>query len=216
MFRSVIKRSYSTNTNTIQNVMETCLKQVPNHGFEHGLTVGLRECGYSDASHAALTSYDLVNYHLKKQRKSLKDVEIEEEAKNEFQKLDQLLIHRLKQNESIQSQLSEALAIMTKPTNLSSSLQELHKLSDELWWLSGDRTSDFSWYTKRASLSSLYAASEMFMVQDKSSGYRETIEFAKHRLHGIEKMGYASSSSMEWVKFNTIASFNVLKSLTRM
>ena len=52
----------------------------------------------------------------------------------------------------------KALAIMSLPQNITSSMEELAKLADEMWFLSGDRSVDFSWYTKRATLSAVYAS----------------------------------------------------------
>jgi ubiquinone biosynthesis protein COQ9 len=36
---------------------------------------------------------------------------------------------------------------------------ELARLVDEMWFLAGDKSVDFSWYTKRATLSAVYASS---------------------------------------------------------
>jgi ubiquinone biosynthesis protein COQ9 len=50
---------------------------------------------------------------------------------------------------------------MALPENVPLSLRELAKLSDEMWFLTGDRSVDFSWYTKRGSLSAVYASTGM-------------------------------------------------------
>jgi ubiquinone biosynthesis protein COQ9 len=68
----------------------------------------------------------------------------------------------------------KALAIMSLPQNVGSALTELHKLSDEIWYLAGDRSVDFSWYTKRATLSTVYASTELFMTTDKSENFKDT------------------------------------------
>lgn len=47
---------------------------------------------------------------------------------------------------------------MALPENVGSSLRELARLADEMWFLAGDRSVDFSWYTKRATLSTVYAS----------------------------------------------------------
>ena len=47
---------------------------------------------------------------------------------------------------------------MALPENIPDSLRELAKLSDEMWFLAGDRSVDFSWYTKRGTLSAVYAS----------------------------------------------------------
>lgn len=50
---------------------------------------------------------------------------------------------------------------MGLPSNISSSVKELAELSDEIWYLSGDKSSDFDWYTRRASLSAVYSTTGM-------------------------------------------------------
>lgn len=214
-----MSRSYSSEESelsTRERILRTGLEKVPSEGFENALMLGIREAGYSDITHNLFPggAFDLVKYHLETTRNDLQNVELSNEA-DQYKRLLLLLQHRLKANSAIQPRLSEAISIMTLPQNVPTSLSELHELSDELWYLSNDRTSDFSWYTKRAALSSVYVASELFMAQDQSTEYRDTLDFAAKRLQEIEATGYASDSTLEWLKFNTIASFNVLKSLTR-
>ena len=48
--------------------------------------------------------------------------------------------------------------MMSLPQNMGSSVAELARLVDEMWYLTGDRSVDFSWYTKRAVLSTVYAS----------------------------------------------------------
>ena len=200
------RRCYSTTRST---VLDLALRKVPELGFENALTAGVREAGYTDTTTAMFFNgvYDLVHHHLQKERNAL----ISYKDKN----LGQLVISRLKGNVAIEPRLTEALAIMTTPSNITSSLKELHKLSDEILYLSNDRSHDFDWYTKRAGLSSLYVSSELFMLQDRSIDYRDTWEFVENRLHEVQNANYAVSSVSEWLKFNTIAGYNVLRSLTR-
>ena len=47
---------------------------------------------------------------------------------------------------------------MSLPQNIASSIAELARLADEMWFLAGDKSVDFSWYTKRATLSAIYAS----------------------------------------------------------
>ena len=47
---------------------------------------------------------------------------------------------------------------MSLPENVAGSMAELARLADEIWFLAGDRSVDISWYTKRATLSAVYAS----------------------------------------------------------
>jgi len=50
---------------------------------------------------------------------------------------------------------------MSLARNIPTSISELAKLSDEIWYLAGDTSVDTAWYTKRASLSAVYASTGM-------------------------------------------------------
>lgn len=52
----------------------------------------------------------------------------------------------------------QALSIMSLGENVPTSLSELVKLSDEMWFLAGCDNYDMNWYTKRAMLSGIYAS----------------------------------------------------------
>ena len=47
---------------------------------------------------------------------------------------------------------------MALPENVTGSMAELARLADEMCFLAGDRSMDFSWYTKCATLSAVYAS----------------------------------------------------------
>jgi ubiquinone biosynthesis protein COQ9 len=108
--------------------------------------------------------------------------------------------------------LNQALALMALPSNLPTSLHELASLSDEIWFLAGDTSVDTNWYTKRASLSAVYAAADLFMTTDSSEGFTETRDFLERRFEDISKAGTAINDLGQWLGFTTRASINVLRS----
>lgn len=101
---------------------------------------------------------------------------------------------------------------MAQPSYVPSSLQELAKLTDEIWFLAGDTSVDPSWYSKRASLSMIYAASELFMTNDKSPGFRDTRLFLQRRLKEAQDISGVLGSVGGWVSFTASAGVNVLRS----
>lgn len=125
----------------------------------------------------------------------------------------ELLFKRLLLNEPVAHHLAEAQAILTQPGNVPMSLSELHKLSDDIWYYAGDRSHSFDWYSKRLTLSSLYVAAELVMSQDRSSNYRDTLEFVQRRLSELENAKYAVDSVTEWSSFFARSSYNVFQSL---
>lgn len=101
---------------------------------------------------------------------------------------------------------------MAQPTYLAPSLHELAALADEIWFLAGDAAVDTSWYTKRASLSAMYAAAEVFQTQDTSAGYAETEQFLDGRLRDLQGLGGFAGKLGEWVAYTGHSTVNVLRS----
>lgn len=101
---------------------------------------------------------------------------------------------------------------MAQPSYVPESLKELAKLSDEIWFLVGDKSVDPSWYTKRASLSAVYASAELFMTTDKSEGFAETSKFLRRRLEEVQDVGGSFRAVGQWVGFTASAGLNVLRS----
>ena len=101
---------------------------------------------------------------------------------------------------------------MTMSSNISVSLSELAYLADEIIFLSGDTLVDSSWYTKRASLSSIYASTDLFMTTDQSADFVDTREFMKRRFADSQRLGTALDSLRQWVGFTAGTSINVLRS----
>jgi len=115
-------------------------------------------------------------------------------------------------NKEIIHRWQEALALMAQPSNIPTSISELSSLSDEIWFLSGDTSVDTAWYTKRASLSTIYAATDLFMTTDKSQDFSDTREFIERRFSDVLKAGSAIGNVGQWVDFTARASINVLRS----
>ncbi|OAA54496.1 ubiquinone biosynthesis protein COQ9 [Niveomyces insectorum RCEF 264] len=90
--------------------------------------------------------------------------------------------------------------------------QELARLADEIWAQAGDTAVDPTWYTKRAALGSIYAASELFMTTDRSPGFADTRAFLHRRCGEAQALGGRVRAVGEWVGFTASAGLNVLRS----
>jgi ubiquinone biosynthesis protein COQ9 len=101
---------------------------------------------------------------------------------------------------------------MAQPSFVPASLRELALLSDEIWFLAGDTAVGPSWYSKRATLSTLYASSELFMTNDRSAGFKETKDFLGRRFGEVKEVGTILGSVGQWVGFTANAGINVLRS----
>jgi ubiquinone biosynthesis protein COQ9 len=200
-----------------EKILSAALKRVPEHGFtDQALSLGAKDVGYLDVSIQLFPrrAFDLINYHLVTQRLALKDrVQFPEDGKlGVGRKIKSLAMTRLRGNKEIINQWQGALGQMSLLGNIPASLKELSALSDEMWYLAGDTSVDFSWYTKRASLATVYASSELFMTTDKSKDFIATEEFLDRRLAEVQKVGGAIGGIGQFTSFWATNSVNLARS----
>ncbi|KAF2835123.1 ubiquinone biosynthesis protein COQ9 [Patellaria atrata CBS 101060] len=204
-------------------ILSAALSHVPSHGFSPAaLTLGARDAGYIDPSTNVLPRgvFEIVLWHLVSQRLGLGARVQFPEAKEgkggmgTGHKVRVLVMERLRGNveAGVVGRWQEALAIMAHPTYVPASLRELAHLADEIWYLAGDTSVDTSWYTKRASLSTIYSATELFMTQDQSTDFKDTERFLDARLEDLRVVGGAVGNLGEWLEFTGHSIINVLRS----
>ncbi|RFU32509.1 hypothetical protein B7463_g3815, partial [Scytalidium lignicola] len=209
-------------TPTETTILSSALPYVPSHGFTlTSLSLGAKDAGYIDASTNLfpMGAFSLVHYHLVTQRLALAQHRDLLETANPDQrqlgisaKVRALAWQRLMGNKEVIHRWQEALALMAQLSNVPTATKELASLADEIWFLAGDTSVDTSWYTKRASLSAIYAATELHMTTDKSPGFKDTSDFLDRRLEDAKAVGQAVGGLGKWVGFTTHAGINVLRS----
>ena len=62
---------------------------------------------------------------------------------------------------------------------------------DAIWHAAGDRSADFSWYTKRAILAAVYGATLLYWLRDSGDDDAATLGFLDRRLAGVGRIGSA-------------------------
>lgn len=97
---------------------------------------------------------------------------------------------------------------MVLPQNSHSTFVQLGELVDEIWYLAGDRSLDFNWYSKRGLLAGVYTSTEMFMALDSSPDFQNTFKFLDRRLADVGVVGktVGEASAMLDYGFKTISS----------
>lgn len=198
-------------------ILSSALKRVPEYGFSpKALTLGAQDAGFLEVSVQLFPRgvYDLINYHLVTQRLALKNnVQFNSETKLGLgRKVKIITMERLKANKDIIHRWQEALGYMSLLGNIPASLKELNALSDEIWYLAGDTSVDFSWYTKRATLAGVYASSEMFMTTDQSPDFVATSEFLDRRLQDVQKVGGTIGGIGQYASFMAGSSIGLARS----
>jgi len=84
-----------------------------------------------------------------------------------------------------------ALAVLALPRNAAVAARCTARTVDTIWFAAGDRSTDFSWYTKRATLASVYGAVLLYWLRDQSEDGAATLAFLDRRLAGVARFGAA-------------------------
>lgn len=199
-------------------ILEKAMDYVPEHGFQHkAILESSRTFGYSDAIQSLFHNgtFDLIKFYLIRERLRLKDYITTEEftsLPSEKEKLKFLVKKRLMANAPYAQHITQLQTYLVLPPNIGEASQELHNLSDDMRFYSGDKANDFAWYSKRLSLSSSYVALELFMAQDKSPNFVKTMELADKRLSGVEDLGQVYNDVEEFLFYTVNSGINLLKS----
>ena len=84
-----------------------------------------------------------------------------------------------------------ALSVLALPQHAPLGLRLLYETVDAIWYAAGDRATDFSFYTKRATLAAVYAATLLYWLDDGSPDFADTRAFLDRRLDGVALIGKA-------------------------
>ena len=100
-------------------------------------------------------------------------------------KIKTILELKFDSNEYLKKALPEMLKFLLRPGNLLMSIKMLHENSDFIWNLAGDKSNDFSYYSKRGLLSMVYLATLIYWLNDKSTKGIGTKNFISKSVDGI-------------------------------
>jgi len=80
------------------------------------------------------------------------------------------------------------LSVLALPQNALLGLRLLYDTVDAVWYGVGDASTDFSFYTKRATLAGIYASAVLFWLDDRSPGFADTHAFIERRLADLHRL----------------------------
>jgi ubiquinone biosynthesis protein COQ9 len=98
--------------------------------------------------------------------------------------------------------LRRAMAIMAMPQNLVRSAKIGWRSADRMWRLAGDTASDFNHYTKRMTLSAVYASTLSVFVNDDSDNFADARALPDRRIDNVmqfEKVKFQAKQRQEYV-----------------
>ena len=123
------------------------------------------------------------------------DLEVKEnynliEAKPERvpEKIKKIIMIRLNLCQKYKEAVRSSISLTAIPVNTKISLNILYRTCNSIWRIAGDKSTDFSFYTRRISLAAVYTSTLLFWLNDKSNNNVETEFFLDRRLKDISKI----------------------------
>ena len=134
------------------------------------------------------------------------------------EKIKSLILNRISASLDFKDGIVSSLGFMSLPQNSKSSLKMLYNTCDRIWRVSGDQSTDFSFYTKRLILSGVYSSTLMYWIQDDTGDLKNTEDFLNRRLEDVSKIGKAKqfSSKLKGLNFDKKSfPFKIFSSMTQ-
>lgn len=104
------------------------------------------------------------------------------------QRIRALVLLRLRQQAPHREAVRRALALMALPWNAPTATRATARTVDAMWLAAGDSSADLSFYTRRATLAGVYAATLAYWLQDPDPEMAATEAFLDRRLAGVARL----------------------------
>ncbi len=102
-------------------------------------------------------------------------------------KINSQIIFRLKSANKYKEAVRISLGMMALPKNSKIALNMLYKTCDIIWRDCGDKSTDFSFYTKRLILSGVYSSTLSYWLNE--SDFSQVEDFLQRRLDDVSNIG---------------------------
>ena len=124
-------------------------------------------------------------------------------------KIKKIIMIRLNLCQKYKEAVRSSISLTAIPVNAKISLNILYRTCNSMWRIVGDKSTDFSFYTRRISLAAVYTSTLLFWLNDKSNNNVETEFFLERRLKDISKISSLKKPLSDVKKFTN--DFNSLK-----
>jgi ubiquinone biosynthesis protein COQ9 len=105
---------------------------------------------------------------------------------------------RLERHAGEREAVRRALAVLSLPFNAGLALKLLYKTVDAMWYAAGDTSTDFNFYTKRATLAGVYSSTLLYWLNDRSAGGEATWAFLDRRIDDVMKIEKLKGQIRSW------------------
>jgi ubiquinone biosynthesis protein COQ9 len=109
-----------------------------------------------------------------------------------------IIMQRLTMNRPHKEAIRRAVSVLALPNHARTAAAITTRTVDAIWHAAGDRSADFSWYTKRAILTAVYSATLLFWLRDTSDDDADTRAFLARRMQGVGRLLRARGRAGAW------------------
>ena len=183
---------------TIQHqLIEAVLSHIPFDGWsETSLKMAAADCGLNEAELAALFPAGIADAIAAYGAYADKMMAAEFEGRHHDDsasmpvhiKIRTLILIRLEQAAPHKEVVRRTLAVLARPQYAKLAAKMLYDTVDAMWRVAGDTSTDYNFYTKRASLSAVYSATLLAFLSDNSADMAKTEAFLDRRLADIARI----------------------------
>ena len=117
------------------------------------------------------------------------------------EKIKKIIMIRLNLSQKYKEAVRSSISLTALPINTKISLNILYRTCNSIWRIAGDKSTDFSFYTRRISLAAVYTSTLFFWLNDKSNNNIETEYFLDRRLKDISKISSLKRPLIDLKKF---------------
>lgn len=89
------------------------------------------------------------------------------------------------------------LSILASPLHAAQMAHITHTTVDHIWYVAGDRSSDFNYYTKRGLLGAVYGTTVLYWLNDQSENCEDTWDFLSRRIDDALKIPPMKAKMMD-------------------
>jgi ubiquinone biosynthesis protein COQ9 len=105
---------------------------------------------------------------------------------------------RLERHAGEREAVRRALSLLSLPFNAGLAVKLLYRTVDAMWYAAGDASTDFNFYTKRATLAGVYSSTLLYWLNDRSAGAEATWAFLDRRLDDVMKIEKLKGQVRSW------------------
>jgi ubiquinone biosynthesis protein COQ9 len=121
------------------------------------------------------------------------------------QRIEALLMARFAHLALHREAVRRVVAYRALPWNAAHACRSLFRTVDMIWRLAGDKSVDFSYYTRRATLAGVYGSTLLAWLDDDCGDMEKTREFLKRRLADVAAFGKSKKAFKDKFKTRTAA-----------